>query len=190
MELILQGVSKAYGEKTVLRDFSHRFPGGAFSCILGPSGCGKTTLLRLICGLIPPDSGRILGAEGQKNSAVFQENRLFENLTAEKNLMLTARRGFSRTDARALLQELGIEDEASMPVHSLSGGMQRRTALARALAADYDLLLLDEPFSGLDGETRRRALQTLRRHATGRTVICVTHDPADAEFLGAHSLRF
>lgn len=188
MDVIFDHVSKAFGEKQVFSDFCFRFPEGMTSCILGPSGCGKTTLLRLIAGLETPDSGEITGAAGKKNSAVFQENRLFENLSVEKNLMLTARRDFTRADAHALLRELGLDADARSMLKTLSGGMQRRVAVARALAADYELLLLDEPLTGLDGNTRSRVLEVIRRRSSGRTVIWVTHEPADAVHLEARIL--
>lgn len=189
MDIVLNDVDKSFDEKQVFHRLNCRFPEGEITCVLGPSGCGKTTLLRMIAGLESPDAGEIIGQGYQKNSAVFQENRLFENLTAEKNLMLTARRGFSRADALALLDELGLGAEASTPVNRLSGGMQRRVAVARALAADYDLLLLDEPLTGLDGGTRRSVLEVIRRHSAGRTRIWVTHDPADVHLLNAHTLH-
>ena len=107
----------------------------------------------------------------------------------EKNLLLTARKGFSRADALALLRELGLDAEARKPLNTLSGGMQRRVAVARALAASYDLLLLDEPLTGLDGETRRTALEVIRRRSAGKTCIWVTHDPADAVMLDAQVVR-
>lgn len=189
MDIILDHVCKAFGEKLIFQDFCWHFPSGKISCILGPSGCGKTTLLRLIAGLEKPDSGEITGIEKQKNSAVFQENRLFENLTVEKNLMLTARKDFTRADARNLLQELGLDAEIHKSLSTLSGGMQRRVAVARALAADYALLLLDEPLTGLDGETRRSVLEVIRRRSAGKTCIWVTHDPGDAILLDAQVLR-
>lgn len=189
MDIVLDHISKAFGEKQVFMDFCCSFPEGKVSCILGPSGCGKTTLLRLIAGLGKPDSGKITGTTGKKNSAVFQENRLFETLTVEKNIMLTARRSFTRADAHELLRDLGLEGEARKPLGTLSGGMQRRVAVARALAADYDLLLLDEPLTGLDGETRRKVLEVIRRRSAGKTCIWVTHDPADAVLLDAQVIR-
>ena len=189
MDVVFDHVSKAFGEKLVFRDFCCSFPEGKTSCILGPSGCGKTTLLRLIAGLEKPDSGKINGNEGKKSSAVFQENRLLENLTVEKNLILTARKDFTLADARGLLRELGLEAEARKPLSTLSGGMQRRVAVARALAAEYDLLLLDEPLTGLDGDTRRTVLEVIRRHSAGKTCIWVTHEPADAVLLDAQVLR-
>ena len=189
MDVILRDVCKSFGENRVLDRLSWAFLGGQISCVQGPSGCGKTTLLRLIAGLEKPDSGEIRGAQGKKISAVFQENRLLENLTAEKNILLMARPGFSRTDAHALLDDLGLSGAEKRRVHELSGGMQRRVAVARALAADYELLLLDEPLTGLDGELRLRVLRRIQADLHGRTAIWITHDADTAAFLSAPVLR-
>ena len=188
MDIRVENLHKSFGENAVLSGISHTFPEGSRTCVLGPSGCGKTTLLRLIAGLDAPDSGAILGVEDKKISAVFQEDRLFMELSAERNVLLTAQSGFTRADARALLGELGL-DPQTVPVRDYSGGMRRRVAIARALAADFDLLLLDEPCSGLDGDTRARALEMIRTRSEGKTVICVTHDEADAVSLSAQVLR-
>lgn len=189
MDVILRDLSKSFDKNRVLDRLNWRFPGGQISCVQGPSGCGKTTLLRLIAGLEAPDSGEIRGADGKKISAVFQENRLLENLTAEKNILLTARPGFTRTDARNLLDELGLSDTAQRRTCELSGGMQRRVAVARALAADYDLLLLDEPLTGLDDDARLRVLRRIQADLNGRTAIWITHDPDAAALLNAPVLR-
>ena len=187
MDITLHSICKAYGENTVLHDFSHSFPGGRISCILGPSGCGKTTLLRLIAGLERPDSGHIEGVEGKKISAVFQENRLIGELSARKNVLLTARPGFSAADADALLASLGLSEDQK-PVKEFSGGMQRRVAIARALAADFELLLLDEPLTGLDGETGKNAAEAIQKQLSGRTCIWITHNPENAR-TGSHILQ-
>ena len=189
MDVILRDLSKSFDKNRVLDRLNWRFPGGQISCVQGPSGCGKTTLLRLIAGLEAPDSGEIRGADGKKISAVFQENRLLENLTAEKNILLTARPGFTRTDARNLLDELGLSDTAQRRTCELSGGMQRRVAVARALAADYELLLLDEPLTGLDDDARLRVLRRIQADLNGRTAIWITHDPDAAALLNAPVLR-
>ena len=189
MDVILHEVCKSFGKNRVLDRLNWRFPVGQISCVQGPSGCGKTTLLRLIAGLEAPDSGEIRGADGKKISAVFQENRLLENLTAEKNILLTARPGFTRTDARNLLDELGLSDTAQRRTCELSGGMQRRVAVARALAADYELLLLDEPLTGLDDDARLRVLRRIQADLNGRTAIWITHDPYAAALLNAPVLR-
>ncbi len=189
MDIVLSNICKSFGENRVLDCLSWAFPGGQISCVQGPSGCGKTTLLRLIAGLEKPDSGEIRGAEGKKISAVFQENRLLENLTAEKNLLLTARSGFTRTDARELLNDLGLSGAEQRRTCELSGGMQRRVAVARALAADYELLLLDEPLTGLDGALRLRVLRRIQADLNGRTAVWITHDPDAAALLNAPVLR-
>lgn len=189
MDVILRDLSKSFGKNRVLDRLNWRFPGGQISCVQGPSGCGKTTLLRLIAGLEAPDSGEIRGADGKKISAVFQENRLLENLTAEKNILLTARSGFTRTDARKLLDELGLSDAAQRRTCELSGGMRRRVAVARALAADYELLLLDEPLTGLDDDARLRVLRRIQADLNGRTAVWITHDPDAAALLNAPVLR-
>ena len=189
MDVILRDLCKAYGANRVLDRLNFSFPGGRISCVQGPSGCGKTTLLRLISGLEAPDSGVVRGAEGKKISAVFQENRLLENLTVEKNILLTARPGFHRADAHKLLDDLGLADAAQRPTSALSGGMQRRVAVARALAADYELMLLDEPLTGLDGELRLRVLMRIQADLDGRTAIWITHDPDTAALLDAPVLQ-
>lgn len=189
MDIVLDRIVRRYGELTVFSGFSRRFAQGRICCILGPSGRGKTTLLRLIAGLEAPDAGTVSGVQGKKISAVFQEDRLFENLSAEKNVLLTARRDFGRSDARSLLAELGLTENTACPLRSFSGGMRRRVAVARALAADYDLLLLDEPTRGLDADTRRSTAEVIRRHAAGRTVLWVTHDPELPAMLDADLLQ-
>lgn len=123
-----------------------------------------------------------------KISAVFQEDRLFERLSAEKNVLLTAKAGFTRADATALLKRLDIVDTKKR-VGEFSGGMKRRCAIARALAADYDLLILDEPMAGLDEAARRTAMQVIFEENRGRTLICATHFPEFADYFSAQSVE-
>ena len=138
----------------------------------------------------PQNSGFANAYTFEKKSAVFQNDRLFEGMTAEKNILLAARRGFSRADAFDLAAALGISaEDLRLPVRMLSGGMRRRIAIARALAAEYALLLLDEPFTGLDEANRRRAAALIRCRSAGKTLICATHNEADAALLGAELLR-
>jgi len=184
----IRDLSLSYGNKVVLDGLDLDIPLQGVTCLRGPSGCGKTTLLRLICGLTEADSGEIRGNTG-RFSAVFQEDRLLESLSAEKNVLLTAAPCFSRADARQLLADLGIDDPGSR-VRDFSGGMRRRVAIARALAADYDVLLLDEPFTGLDAESRVRCLEIIQKMTAQRTVICVTHLRDDAVRLGGPILDF
>ena len=187
MAIELQNVCKAFGEKQVLQDFSHTFPEGELTCVMGPSGCGKTTLLSLLLGLEQPDSGRVLGMEGRRKSAVFQEDRLCENAGAVSNLRLV-NPTLTREEAEAMLRDLGLGDSLRQPVREFSGGMKRRTAILRALIAPYDVLFADEPFQGLDQDTKGLVLDYWRERTRGKTVILVTHDLAEAEALGDHIL--
>ncbi len=147
---------------------------------MGPSGSGKTTLLNLLMGLEAPDSGQLRMPNGLKISAVFQENRLIEGMTAAANIRLVA--DVSTGRIHQFLMELGIEaDSLPQPVRAYSGGMKRRVAIARALLSQYDVLLLDEPYKGLDEETRQQVTQVVSRMTAGKTVLLVTHDPEDVE---------
>lgn len=182
-DVVVRDVTMRYGEQTVLSHFSHRFSAGCAHCVMGPSGCGKTTLLRLIAGLEAPESGEIEGVG--KLGFLFQEDRLISHLTARKNvaLVLTGRDADAR--AGAALEALGLADSMDKPVRELSGGMARRVAIARAVLFESELLLLDEPFRGLDEQTRAQAAAWVAAQTAGRTVIAVTHDRQDAELLNA-----
>lgn len=185
-DLVLEHVEKRYGDKVVLRDFSARFPGGECTCIMGPSGCGKTTLLRLILGLETPDGGRILGRSFPM-AAVFQENRLFEDFSALSNVTAVCPRE-RRPEAARHLMALGLGESLHAPVRTLSGGMKRRVAVARAVLAPGEVLVLDEPFTGLDRDTKAAVLAYLKDHTQGRTLLLVTHDPAERDALAQHTL--
>lgn len=184
--LALYEVTKRYGAQTVLEHFSLRVAAGERAALMGPSGCGKTTVVRLLAGLECPDAGRV-SREGAL-SLVFQEDRLLPALTPAGNLRLVAGRAASPR-LEALLARLGLEDSLRKPVRELSGGMRRRVAIARALAVPFDALLLDEPFKGLDAETRRAAARVLLEEAAGRTILLVTHDPAEAGLLAARVIQ-
>ncbi len=186
-DLILEHIHKRYGEKVVLRDFSTRFPAGTCTCIMGPSGCGKTTLLRLILGLEEADGGTISGRRFPM-SAVFQENRLFEDFSALSNVSAVCARG-SRQEAARQLSALGLAGSLHAPVRTLSGGMKRRVAIARAVLAPGELLILDEPFTGLDRDTKAVVLDYLKAHIQGRTLLLVTHDPAERDALANQVLE-
>ena len=151
---------------------------------MAPSGAGKTTLLRILMGFTSADSGTLLGLEHIRFSAVFQEDRLCENLTPISNLRLVSPT-LSKQEAAAALGGVGLSDCLTQPVRELSGGMHRRVAILRALLAEYDLLFLDEPFKGLDEETKALVIADTRRRCAGRTVLLVTHDPDELKVLGA-----
>lgn len=183
MMIRVKNIVKSYGALPVLRDFSLEIPKGSRLCIMGRSGCGKTTLLKILGGMLPSDGGEVEGI--LRPIPVFQEDRLAEAFTPLRNLLLVTKK---REEALALLFELGLGDAAGKPTRELSGGMKRRVAIARALLAEGDVLLMDEPFKGLDEETRSTVAKTVLRHLGGRTLIAVTHDEEDAALLGASVL--
>lgn len=175
---------KRFGDKAVLEDVSLTVPGGAVVCLMAPSGRGKTTLLRCIAGLEMPDSGTVTGVP-ERLGFVFQEDRLCPQLDAVENVRLVTGRAMSRPDIEEYLRELGLADCLNQRAAELSGGQRRRVSIARAVCYVPELLLLDEPFKGLDGAARDRTAQYLLRHRNGAAVLCVTHDRADAAALGA-----
>lgn len=176
-------ITRSFGDNIVINGFTHEFADGSFTCIMGKSGSGKTTLMNLLMGIIPPDSGTISGSD-VRMSAVFQENRLCENLTVISNLRLVLGRKPDRAQLEAELDAVGLGGCADKPVRELSGGMKRRTALVRALLAEYDVLFLDEPFKGLDETTKLTVMEYCKKKTVGRTVILITHDRTEAEFFG------
>ncbi len=186
MSITLEGVSKAFGERQVLRNVNLTLPERGAVCFFGPSGCGKTTLTRLICGLEKPDAGRILRPAGLRFACHFQEDRLLPWYTAEENLRLALG---SREEARRWLERTGLEDAGALYPGELSGGMRRRVSLARALGFPSDVLVLDEPLRELDAATCQRMLELVARSRGERLLILVTHDPGQAEALGCRMIR-
>ncbi len=186
-DIVLKNVSKRFGEKVVFDKFNHAFSKGSRVCIMGASGRGKTTLFNLLLGLIKPDSGEIIGVP-KKLSAVFQEDRLCEEFTSVENVRAVTGKTVKNEEIVALLDELGLSGSENQPVSSLSGGMRRRVALARALLAENEMLILDEPFKGLDDKTREKTVLTLLSRAKGKTLLVATHDERDAELLDAEIL--
>lgn len=187
MKIELEHVFFSYGEKAVLRDVSFVVEDGETVALEGPSGVGKTTVLRLIAGLLTPARGGVRGGEGGA-AVVFQEDRLIPHLTAEENLRLV-NDALTHGQAEALFAAVGLEGEAKRLPGELSGGMRRRVAIARAAASGRAPVLLDEPFQGLDGETKRRVTDFVRSFTRSRTTVLVTHDASDADALGARIIR-
>ena len=180
MDLILQNIRKSYGDHVVLDGLSHVFLRRTLTCVTGRSGCGKTTLLRLIAGLELPDGGRITGVPGDGISMVFQEDRLPPQLTAAACLRCVLKKTPDREiQIAGALRALDLAEDPEQPVCEFSGGMRRRVALARVLLFPSPLVLLDEPFKGLDAATRQRAIDFAVPRLAGRTVVLVTHDPED-----------
>ena len=188
-DIVLKGITKRFEEKTVISDRDFVFPEGKISSVMGPSGAGKTTLLMLIAGLSAPDTGEITGVP-ERLAFVFQEDRLCEDFNAVANVRLVTGKRIPDEEIREELLRLGIPEESlSQPVREFSGGMKRRVSIARAILYDPELILLDEPFKGLDEDLRRNVMDELLEKLHGKTVILVTHDPEEAEYMGGEIIQ-
>ena len=175
MNILLENVDKRFGEKVVFADFSLRLLSGSLTVIMGPSGCGKTTLLNMLMGLTEPDNGRIEGVPSRK-AAVFQEDRLCEPFNALANVRMVCAPNVDDSLIQSHLTQLGLAERLSVPVKNLSGGMRRRVAIARAMLADAEIILMDEPFKGLDDKLKFETMDYVKQHRNHRTLIMVTHD--------------
>ena len=174
-------VNFSYGKKEILKDFSLNINDGDKVCFFAPSGFGKTTLLRLIMGLEKVRSGELSGLDEKKISAVFQEDRLLPNKTVLQNIELFA----DTEDIPSVIEQLGLSGTEDMYPHALSGGMARRTAIARALCRQADIYIFDEPFNGIDQKNVEKTAEIIREVTRDKTVLLVTHDRDQAEILGA-----
>ena len=186
MNISLEHVNKSFGNLQVLNDLTLCFEEHKTSCIMGPSGCGKTTLLHILLGLHSIDSGEINGLEDKRPAVVFQENRLFEQQDAFTNIRAVCKRPLSNDLLAAEFDKIGLTDYNGKPVAELSGGMKRRVAILRALMADdSNLILMDEPFKGLDEALKLQVMQYVKEKTQGKTVIFVTHDKDESAALDA-----
>ncbi|MBR0426486.1 MAG: ABC transporter ATP-binding protein [Clostridia bacterium] len=172
----IENLTVRFDGKTVFDHASFELPDTGIVLLQGVSGIGKTTLLRVLAKTLQPDSGSVMGLEGRTVSFVFQEPRLLEWRTALENVALVS----DRETALSLLDRLGLSAESNTPTKNLSGGQKQRVSLARAFAFGSDVVLLDEPFTGLDTENKHIAADLIR---TARLAIVVTHEPSDETFL-------
>jgi NitT/TauT family transport system ATP-binding protein len=187
------------GDVQALRDFSLEVGEGEFLCLVGPSGCGKSTFLRIVAGLVPAGSGRLdirrdqaaAGRGSPANAMVFQEYAVFPWKTVMENVafglqMRGIPRGERLTVARDWIERVGLGKFAGHYPHQLSGGMRQRVGIARALASDPEILLMDEPLGALDAQTRTVLQEELLRlwEAQRKTVLYVTHSIEEAVLLG------
>lgn len=183
-----QGLSIGYANVPLSKPLDFALGMSSRLCLQAPSGTGKTTLLRTMARLQKPLGGALENA-ARGCSMMFQDACLVEDLDALDNILLFARSGFTRKDARDLACELLPKDALSRPVRELSGGQRRRVELGRAFAAPGELVLLDEPFGGLDAQAHSCALAFVKRHGAGRIVVFATHDANDAQALTAQVLE-
>lgn len=179
----IKNLSVSYGEKEVIKDLSFSFKKG-FNAITGPSGSGKTSIAGAILGIVPY-TGRVI-SDSDKFAAVFQEDRLCEGISVLKNLKLVCRDVSVIEDG---LKKFNLEKEINSKISSLSGGMKRRIAILRALLSDYDNLILDEPFNGLDDVTKDTVMKYIKEKASDKTVILITHNSSEAAFFNCNVLH-
>lgn len=184
-KIVVSDLTKRFGEKTVLDHFSLEIEKGGIFCIMGASGCGKTTLLRIMTGLEKADEGTVGGVEPDRISFVFQEDRLIDHLSALSNVILPLKSdaGAKKAGMEAL-ELLGLKGEEKKRARDLSGGMARRVSIARAMLKEADVVFMDEPFKGLDRDTKDKTISFVKKYAEGKTLIVVTHSAKEAELLG------
>ncbi|MCQ2451784.1 MAG: ATP-binding cassette domain-containing protein [Oscillospiraceae bacterium] len=187
-DCILSHIFKSFNGIPVLSDISLTLPAGSVTCLDGQSGSGKTTLLNVIAGLMQADSGQISGRP-DRIAFVFQEDRLCEDFSAVSNVRMVTGKSVSKQEILSHLKELGLDGSMNKPVRDYSGGMKRRVAIARAICCGADLILLDEPFKGLDPALRSQVIRYIQAHTTGKTLLCVTHNREEAAALGGRLLH-
>ena len=180
----IHNISFSYNDKDVFKDFSATFTEGETTTIMSPSGKGKTTLLYLISGLLTPENGDIsYSIPSPKFSMVFQDDRLIEASSITNNIKLI-NPNLNKNDISLCLEALGLYGYDNKRVKHLSGGEKRRVAIARAILADFDILLMDEPFTGLDDDTKEIVIQYIKERTAGKTVLLVTHNKTEAQKFG------
>lgn len=204
MRLELCHINKSFGSLDVLKEMSAEFTTSDIYCLTAPSGAGKTTLFRLIMGLEKPDSGTVSffdesvhtpagplsrSADSIRFSSVFQEDRLIEHLSPMENTALVLSGKTGQADIRGELSCLLPEESLDRPVSTLSGGMRRRCAFMRAMMAASDIVIMDEPFTGLDYDTKNLVIEYLLAHRKNRMFLIATHDPSDIKKLDAVTLK-
>jgi len=190
VSIIITDLCKTFDDNEVLKNVNITLKDNSIYCLMGTSGIGKTTLLRILMGLEHADSGSISGIDIKSISCMFQEDRLIPYLSAIDNVRIVLRgKNNNREEVRNHLLSILPDDSLDMPVSSLSGGMKRRVALARALSYPGKLIILDEPFTGLDKDTKLNVIDYILKMRNNRTLLIATHGTDDADLLGAKIIK-
>lgn len=193
MALKVLNVSKYYGTLKVLDGVTFSVDEGEFLCIIGESGCGKTTILKIIAGIEKADSGEIVFDSGGRIGFVFQDDRLLPWKTVYENVMFAVKATGLEVNTPAVretIELVGLSGFEDYYPKQLSGGMRQKAGIARALAVQPDLLLMDEPFASLDARTRERMQEELLKIVKRKTVVFVTHSIDEALFLADRIVIF
>ena len=177
-------VTKRFEDKTVLEKFSLTVKQGETVALMGPSGCGKSTAGKILLGLQKADAGAV--NRPKHTGVVFQEDRLCKEFDAVTNIAMVTG---DRKGAEEALAAVGLSDVGKKPVAALSGGMKRRVAIVRALLARGELLVLDEPFTGLDSKSKQQVMEYVKENLRGRSVLLITHNEAEAAYLADRVVR-
>lgn len=177
-------VTKRFGDKTVLEHFSIALNPGEIVALMGASGCGKSTAGKLLLGLLKPDSGHV--KRPGHMGAVFQEDRLCREFDAVTNISMVTG---NRWEAVEALESVGLSGIVGKPVALLSGGMKRRIAIVRAMLSKGEVLVLDEPFTGLDGESKKKVMEFVKERARNRRVLFITHSLEEAGCMADRTVR-
>ena len=171
----IRNLSVKFDQKTVIDEFNFNFAEGQLYILDGVSGRGKTTLFNVISGVLKSYTGKV-DLCGKRVAYMFQEDRLFRDFTVLENVVCVTEGTESNIEiSKAILKELGLENEIYSYPDDLSGGMRRRVALARALVYNGDIVLLDEAFKGLDEETCKNAIETVLKYTSGKIVVVAAH---------------
>ena len=180
--IIFKDISKSYGNKIVLKNFNIDIREGQTTFVLGKSGSGKTTFSKIVLGLEKIDAGEISGLDGKKISVVFQEDRLMENMTIGSNFKMTVDSHINRKQIVEKMGKIGLFQPLETKISELSGGMKRRISILRAFLIEFDLIVMDEPFRGLDEETKEKVMNFVIQNIKGKTAIIITHNKDEVEY--------
>lgn len=180
--IIFKDISKSYGNKIVLKNFNIDIREGQTTFVLGKSGSGKTTFSKIVLGLEKIDTGEISGLDGKKISVVFQEDRLMENMTIGSNFKMTVDSHINRKQIVEKMEKIGLFQPLESKISELSGGMKRRISILRAFLIEFDLIVMDEPFRGLDEETKEKVMNFVIQNIKGKTAIIITHNKDEVEY--------
>lgn len=184
----IHDLCKVYDEQVVIENLNMSLDDDQIYALMGPSGCGKTTLLHILAGILNVDGGMIDGLDEKKVSMVFQEDRLMGFLTAAENISVVQKSDVTIEAINKVLEEILPKDSLGQKTEEYSGGMKRRVAIARAMLAKSDLILMDEPFTGLDEGTKEQVVSFVKKYRKGRALIFSTHLEEEVEMMGAKKL--